>query len=233
MRTLYLLLVAVAFVMLGIQAQAYPNLNASTGLLAIPTAGLVAPGNVVVAVDVLSHNDTTVNGRIIIGVAPFLEIGAGFIGGEDSATGISAKLALPNKIAGFHSAVGLTIINGDAIGDGTQVYLVGTRVLTARDIDTGRLTGTIGINFTDIHTASAVRPFVGAQLRLGTRTEVDGEFILKTGDFSHSIHSLFVRHTINNTWSLQTGFTNAVGFTGSADNNYFVGASYAWGSDAR
>lgn len=233
MRTFYLLLVAAAFVMLGTQAHAYPNLNASTGLLAVPTADLVAPGNVVAAVDVLSHNDTTFNGRVIIGVAPFLEIGAGVIGGEDTASGISAKFALPNNIAGFTPAVGLTIINGNAIADGTQVYLVGSRVFTADDIDTGRFVGTVGVNFTDIDTASAFRPFVGGQFSVNDRTEIDGEFVLESGAFSRSIYSVFIRHALNDVWSVQTGITNAVGFTGSADSDYFLGTSYSWGSAAR
>ena len=229
MRTLYSLLMAVAFVSMGMLAQAYPNLNASSGLLAVPTAEIVAPGNVVAAVDIVAHDDTSINGRVIVGVTPFLEIGAGVIAGEDTGVGLSAKLALPSTVLGFKPALGVSFINGD-VGDGTQVFLVGTRSFSSQDMDTGRLTGTIGINFTDIKSASAVRPFVGAQLRVGSRTEIDGEFVLKTGDFSRSIHSLFIRHAIDDTWKLQTGFTNAVGFTGSSDTNFFVGTAYTWGA---
>ena len=229
MRTLSLLPITMAFVCMGITAHAYPNFNATTGLLAVPTAGVVGAGEFVGAADVIFHDDSTVNGRVIYGLTNRLEIGAGFIAGEDTAIGINAKLALPGSIAGFNPAIGITCISGDAIGDGTQVYLVGTRVLTASDIHTGRVIGTIGINFTDIDTASAFRPFVGAQLRVGARTEIDGEFVLKTSDFSHPVHSIFIRHAMNDTWSMQTGFTNAVGFTGSSDNNFFLGTAYGWG----
>lgn len=229
MRTLYSLTITMAFVFMGITAHAYPNLNATTGLLAVPTAGVVGAGDFVGAADVVFHNNSTVNGRVIYGLTDRLEVGVGVIAGEDTAIGVNAKFALPAQIAGFNPAIGITGISGDTIGDGTQVYLVGTRVLTASDIHTGRVIGTIGINFTDIDTASAFRPFVGAQLRVGARTEIDGEFILKTGDFNHPVHSIFIRHAMNDAWSMQTGFTNAVGFTGSSDNNFFLGTAYAWG----
>lgn len=235
MRTLYLSLATVTVLLMAIPAHAYPNLNAATGLLAVPTASIVTAGNFVVGADVLSNDDATFNGRIIYGLTPQLEIGAGFVSGEDTATGVSAKLALAGTIAGFHPAIGISVINGNdnAISDGTQVYLVGSKVLSDTRHGAGTLIGTLGVNFTDIDTASAVRPFVGAQLRLGDRTELDGEYVLSTGNFNRSIHSIFVRHVLNETWTIQTGFTNAVGFTGSAHNNFFMGTAYSWGHTAR
>ncbi|MHB9131207.1 MAG: hypothetical protein ACYDBB_08980 [Armatimonadota bacterium] len=228
MRTLYSWFIAVACVMMGIQAQAYPNLNATTGLLAIPTASVVEYGDFIGAADMLFHDDTTINGRVIFGLTDRLEIGAGVIAGEDTAIGINAKYALPGNVAGFTPAIGLTVITGDAVDDGTQVYFVGTRAFTAKQQGAGSVIGTVGINFTNIDTASAFRPFAGAQFRIGNRTEIAGEYVLATGDFSRSIHSLFIRHSMNDRWSAQAGYTNAFGFTGSTDNNLFLGTAYSW-----
>ncbi len=222
-----------AMVMTGIQLQAFPNLNATTGLLAVPTAGVVPEGNFVGAADVVLGHNTTFNGRMIYGLTDRLEIGGGVIADDNTAVTLDAKLALPGTLAGFAPAIGIGYINGQAMDSGTQLYFVGTRAFTAKQQGAGSLLGTVGLNFTDLDSASAFRPFVGGQLGLGARTELDGEYVFATGDFRHAIHSLFIRHSVSNRMSVQAGVTNAYGFTGSAHNNVFIGAAFSWGQVTR
>lgn len=221
MRFPMFLMVVATLIMAVLAARAYPNLNATSGIMAVPTAIVVPAGDAMWAADVLFQEDTTVNGRVVFGLAERLEVGAGFIAGEDTAFGLNAKYRLPAMIAGFAWAAGITGIFGDDIDEGMQIYATGTRPFEFGDGMT--LLGTLGVNFTDVDTASAVRPFIGGQLQLGGGTEINGEFVFETGDFDESITSLFVRHRFSDRIVGQVGFTNAFGFTGVSDHDIFIG----------
>ncbi len=230
MHSLNMSFVTVALVMMGISVQAVPNLSATTGLMAVPTAEAVKTGEFDAAADILFHHGSALNGRIVYGVAKNIEIGTGFITGDDSASGFNAKVVMNGKIAGFTPAVGITLIgssNKSVIENGTQIYLVGTKVIAKRANGTKNVTGTVGVNFTDISTVSAFRPFIGAQIHVNDKTEIDAEYMLATSNFSHSVNSVFIRHSIDRKTQVQAGFTNSYGFTGLADNNLFMGIVYS------
>jgi len=173
--------------------------------------------------DLLFQNDTTINGRITFGLAERLEVGAGVAIDGDTVLGLNGKYRLPGVIGGFNWAVGVTLITGSDVDDGFQIYAAGTRAIPWSGSGDNSLLGTIGVSFTDIDTSSAVRPFVGGQLQLGTGTEIAAEFVFETGDFDESITSLFLRHRFSDRLAGQIGFTNAFGFTGSQDHDIFIG----------
>jgi hypothetical protein len=226
---LYLLLAALT---MTTAAWAYPNLNATSGILAVPTAVVVPAGDTQWAGDVLFQDDTTINGRVTYGLTDRLEVGAGVIIDGDTVVGLNAKYRLPGDIGGFTWAAGATLITGSDVDDGFQIYAAGTRPIPWGSASGMALLGTIGVNFTDIDTASAVRPFIGAQLQLGTGTEIGAEFVFETGDFNESISSLLLRHRFNDFISGQVGFTNAFGFTGTQDHDIFLGVAFT-GREAR
>lgn len=207
-------------------AWAYPNLNATSGILAVPTAVVVPAGDNQWAGDVLFQNNTTFNIRGTYGLTDNLEVGAGVAVDGDTVLGLNAKYRLPTMIGGFNWAAGATYITANKGDSGFQVYAAGTRAIPWGGMSGVALLGTLGVNFTDIDTASAVRPFVGAQLQLAGGTEIDGEFVFETGDFDESISSLLVRHRFNDLISGQVGFTNAFGFTGVQDHDIFVGVAF-------
>jgi hypothetical protein len=120
----------------------------------------------------------------------------------------------------------MTLITGDQVGNGTQIYVTGTRPFGVHEENGTGLFGTVGVNFTDVDNRSVFRPFVGAQLRLDTSTEVAGEFVLESGDWGDSIFSLLVRQRLSDRLTGQLGLTNAFGFTGSDNLAFFVGAAY-------
>lgn len=237
MRTLKALALGMALLGAAVWAQAqtigaYPNLNATTGILAVPTASMVGDGAFVGAADILFQNDTLINARAVYGVSDQFELGAGIIAGNDTAIGVTGKIGLAGlDIGGFSWAGGASLISGsDSLtGDGWQIFFTGTKPFGSGGVEGATLLGTVGIGFTDIDQASALRPFVGAQLRLSPRTEIDGEFVFETGDFDESILSLFIRHQMTDDFSVQAGITNATGFTGSEDHDLFVGGSWAFG----
>ena len=221
--------VALVLAFASLRIWAYPNLNATTGILAVPTAEVVRARTISWAGDVLFFDDTTLNARAIYGLTDRLEVGAGVIVGNDTALGVSAKYYTGVDVGGFTWALGATLITGNEVGDGTQLYLAGSRPFGVQQENGTGLVGTVGVNFTDLENRSALRPFVGAQLRLDTATEVAGEFVLESGDFGDSIFSLLVRQQLSDRLTGQLGLTNAYGFTGAENGIFFIGAAYALG----
>ena len=213
----------------SLRTWAYPNFNATTGILAVPTAETVNAGDLSWAGDILFFDDTTFNGRVIYGLTDQLEVGAGVIVGSDTAIGVSAKYYTGLTIGGFACALGLTMITGDQVGDGTQIYVAGTRPFGVQEENGTGLIGTVGVNFTGVEGSSAFRPFAGAQLRLDTATEVAAEFVLESGDWGDSIFSLLVRQRCSDRLTVQIGLTNAFGFTGTDNLDFFFGAAYTLG----
>lgn len=218
-------LIMLAMLLLGIAATAYPNLGATSGILAIPTAMVAPSGDSQWAADALFQNDTTLNGRIVYGMTGSIEVGAGAALDGDTQLGVNGKMRLGSLIGGFDWAVGATVVTGGN-ADGWQLYATGTREIPWGSAEETKVFGTIGVSFTDIDIASSVRPFVGAQLQLGTGTEIAGEFVFETGDFTDSISTLLVRQRFNDAISIQAGFTNAFGFVGSQDHDLFVGIAF-------
>lgn len=210
-------------------AQAYPNLNATTGLVATPTADVVGRAGLTGAADVIFLDDTTFNVRGVLGVTEALELGAVGVTGVDDGFGVNAKYRLPTAIGGAAWAAGITFIAANDGADGTQFYLVGTRTLSAASIN-APLRGSLGLSFTDIDSESAFRPFVSAQLGISPAMELGAEFMLETEDLGDSIFSMVLRHRFNPRVIGQLGFTNASGFTGGHDHDFFLGASYEFGA---
>ena len=208
----------------AIAAIAYPNFNATTGLVGVPNANIVAPGAIDGAADLVFFDDTFVNVRGVIGLSPRLEGGIGGVIGHDSGVLLNLKYQFASRPAGFTTAFGTSFVSASDSGSGWQAYLVGTQQLAP-----GGIYGTLGVSFTNLDHASAIRPFVGAQWVLGGGTEVGGEFELESGSLGRSVSSLYLRHLFTPRLSGQIGFTNANGFVGNRNHDLFVGASLAFG----
>lgn len=229
MRTLILLGLVTGVLTAMTAGQAYPNLTATQGILAVPTADITPVGALDGAVDVLFQDNTTVNARAVLGLAPVFEAGAAVTAGHDTSFGVTGKFLTPIAIGGFAWALGASFVTGSGdAGDGTQIFATGTRPFGGGTAGT-QLLGTIGVNFTDIASLDGIRPFVGAQWRLGHGTELASEFMLKTGDFDRSVFSLLARQRFSDQIVGQLGITNAVGFTTTNSHDLFLGLNYAFG----
>jgi hypothetical protein len=228
MRTLIRLGLVAGVLVATTAVRAYPNFNATQGILAVPTAEIAPMGTLGGAADVLFQDDTTLNARVVLGLTPTVEAGAGLIIGEDTAFGLTGKLVLPITPGGFTWGLGASLIAADN-DDGFQLFFTGTRPFGSVGIAGAQLLGTLGVSFTDIEDVSAIRPFLGAQLRLGAGTELASEFIFEAGDFDESIFSILLRQRFSERVSGQLGLTNALGFTGREDSDFFLGLGYAFG----
>ncbi len=227
---LHIPLIMLAALALCVAAEAYPTLSATSGILAVPTAVVVPAGDSQWAGDALFQSDTTLNGRFVYGLTGNIEVGVGAVIDGDTLLGVNGKLRMGTMLGGFNWALGAAVsTGGDA--NGWQIYATGTRPIPWGSASGATLLGTIGLSLTDIDTASAVRPFVGAQLQLGGGTEIGGEFVFETGDFTESITSLLVRHRFSDYISGQVGFTNAFGFTGNQDHDLFIGLAFTGRAD--
>lgn len=215
---------AVALLASATAVFAYPNLNATTGLIGVPNAYVVPSGSLVGAADGLFFDDTLLNVRALWGLSNKLEAGVGGVFGNGSGLILNAKYRFAGTVSGFNVAAGAGYQSAD-VGNGFQVYAVGTAPIINPERGM-RLLGSLGVNFTDMEDASAIRPFVGAELLLSPRTEIGGEFMLEAGDFDNSISSLYIRQRFTSRWAAQAGFTNANGFVGQDDHDFFVGAAY-------
>jgi hypothetical protein len=203
--------------------QAYPNLNATSGILAVPTAVVVPAGDSQWAADVLFLDDTSLNGRVVYGLSDRLEIGAGIVTGEDTVFGANIKLRMPTTLGAFNWALGATFSDADAGGSGFQLYGTGTRTFGLGGND---LITTLGLSYTDVDSATALRPFIGGQLQIMTGTELDAEFVLDSGDFDESVESFLLRHRFNDFIAGEAGFTNAFGFAGTSSHDLFLGVTF-------
>jgi len=226
MRVRFVFALAAALTLLSTAVFAYPNLSATTGLIGVPNANVVTPGDFVGAADLLFFDDTFVNARAVLGLSDRLEAGAGVVIGDDTGLLLNAKYQLPIRPAGFTWAAGASYQTADDSGNGYQLYFVGTRALPITT-EANPLFGTIGLTFTDISDTSAIRPFVGAQLQLGNG-ELGGEFEFESGDFDRSISSIYYRQSLSPRLAGQIGFTNANGFVADDDHHFFLGAALSF-----
>ncbi|HEY3416946.1 MAG TPA: hypothetical protein VGM23_08700 [Armatimonadota bacterium] len=234
-------LIAMFLAFASLRTAAFPNLNATTGIYAVPTAETVNVGELTCAGDVLFMQDTTwakrvvlfnyttFNERVIYGLTDQLEVGAGVIVGNGTTVSINAKYRTGVTTGGFAWAVGMGLITGNTVDNGTQIYLAGTRPFTTPKDNGASFIGTVGVNYTTVENRGVLCPFVGAQWRLRTGMEVDGEFVLGSGGRGNSVISLLVRQRLGHRLTGQLGITNALGFTGTNKYYYFMGAAYTFG----
>ena len=224
-----LLVVALALA-LATAGFAYPNFNATTGIVGVPNALTVAGGAFIGAADISFQDDTQVILRAIYGLGPNFEVG-GLIGlGDNNSFGVTGKYRFQFLGPSLDTAVGLSFADADEAGSGFQLFLVGSRMILGEPDEDMSILGSLGVTFTDFEELSGILPFVGAQLMLPGNLEVCGEFVLEAGDFTESIFSLLLRKQFTETWAAQVGFTNATGFLGTGDSDLFIGASYAFGA---
>lgn len=224
---------AAALMVLATAAFAYPNLSATTGLIGLPNANIAPAGSLVGAADVLFFDDSIVNARAVLGLSSRWEAGAGAVIGDDNGLILNAKYQLAPRPAGFTWATGLSYLTTDDSGNGFNFYFVGTRPFTQAAPEGTQLVGSLGVSLTDVDDASFIRPFVGGQLQFGPRSELGAEFQLEIEDISTSISSLYYRHTFSPNFAGQLGVTNANGFVGQDDHNFFVGASLGFAGTGR
>jgi len=225
MKTIFTAVVALVLLAVSSIAFAYPNLGATTGIVAVPTAEITDTGAFLGAADIQFLDVTSINVRAIYGLAANWEVGAGLIFNEDDTQlGLNAKFRLPIEMAGMGWAIGASYTMASD-NNGTQIYFAGSRPIEMAGVTGASLLGTIGLSFTDIEELSALRPFIGAQLRFPSETEIAAEFVLEGGDFGDVISSFVIRQTFGGGWKGELGITNAIGFAGASDHDLFVGIS--------
>ncbi|MHB9024434.1 MAG: hypothetical protein ACYC7E_09695 [Armatimonadota bacterium] len=225
MKTIFTAVVALAFLAVSSIAFAYPNLGATTGIVAVPTAEVTDTGAFLGAADIQFLDITSINVRAIYGLAPNWEVGAGLVlNDDDTQLGLNAKIRLPVSLYGMQWALGARYILADE-NNGTQIYFAGSRPIEIAGVTGASLLGTAGLSFTDIEGLSALRPFFGAQLRFPSETEIGAEFVFGGGDFDDTIGSFVIRQVLGGGWSGEIGVTNAIGFAGASDYDIFAGLS--------
>lgn len=225
MRTMLRFLTVAALLGCVTAALAYPNFNATTGIIGVPNALIQTNGSFFGAADVIFYNNTTLNARAVLGLTSNLEAGAVLDLDSGTAFGISAKYRVPMAATGDW-AVGLSFADTDEQGSGFQFFAVTSRTLTGTMTNLDLL-GTLGVTFTDFEHSTGVRPFIGAQLMLPQAFEIDGEFELESSDFGDSIFSMAVRKQFSPRYGGELGFTNASSFFGQKDHDLFLGINIA------
>lgn len=214
-----------ALLLLALAAGAYPNFTGLSGVVGTPNALTAPRGSFTGAASLLFADDSTLLVRGLYGAMDRLEVGGVLVDGEDEALGIGAKYRLPLATTAGSLSVGLSLVDSDAGGTGTQAFIVGSRSLGG--VSQGStLLGSLGLTFTDLEDQTGLRPFVSAQLILPANTEVAGEFELEAGDFSESIFSLVARHRFTRALRAELGLSNAIGFVGTDDQDLFLGLAY-------
>jgi len=207
-------------------ALAYPNFNATTGIVGVPNGLIQAEGAFFGAADIVFLDDTLVNARAVYGLTDNLEVGAVLNLGNNTAFGVSGKYRLPVSPSAGSWALGLSFADTDEGGSGFQAFIAASRSLTGNMTDMNVL-GTLGATFTDFDEASGFRPFVGAQLMLPNDFEIGGEFEIESDDFGDSIISVVLRKQFSPTMGAEIGLTNASAFFGGPDTDFFLGVNLA------
>jgi hypothetical protein len=208
-------------------AHAYVNFNGATGVISLPNANTVGVNTFSAAADLLFFDSTRVDARAAYGITNRVEVGAALNAGSDSNYGLAAKYQLPITPLNFTWALGGSAFHATNGINSQQLYFVGTRPVPFTGTTGVNLYGTVGVNLTWIESEAGFRPFVGGQLLLGPRTQIDAEAQFDTGSFDESTtFSLGLRQNFSPVFSGQVGFTNAVGYLGSGEHSVFVGLSF-------
>ncbi len=209
-------------------APAYVNLNGATGIISLPNANTVGANNFSAAADVLFFDSTRVVGRAAYGITNHLEVGGAISAGSDSYYGLAAKYQVPLTPLGFNWAVGGSAFHATNGNNSEQLYVAGTRPFPFSGTTGVTFYGTLGANLTWLDSDAGLRPFLGGQLLLGPRTQIDGEVQFDTGSFDErTTLSLGARQVFSPVFSGQIGLTNSVGFLGSGEHSAFVGLSFS------
>jgi|GEM_PF-1071664 len=207
-------------------ALAYPNFNATTGIIGVPNGLIQEQGALFGAADVVFLDNSLVNVRAVYGLTENLEVGAVLNLGDNTAFGVSGKYRLPVSPTAGMWALGLSFADTDEGGSGFQAFIAASRTLTGDTTDMNLL-GTLGATFTDFEDTSGFRPFIGAQLMLPNDFEIGAEIELESGDLGDSIISVVLRKQFSSTIGGEIGLTNASAFFGGPDHDFFLGINVA------
>lgn len=228
MKILYTLSILAASLALGSVAMAYPTLNGATGIVALPNALTAADGSVVGAADLLFDSENTLKLRALYGLNNRVELGASLSTGIVDGLSVGGKYRFTDAHAAFNLAAGgsLTLANHDETG--VDLYLVGTQGI-ALSSEARKLLLSFGVHFISFEGDHTMRPFIGGQYPLGSRTEIGAEYELKDSDlFKSPMTSVVLRHKFTRTWAAQLGISNATGFGATKDYRPFIGAQYTF-----
>lgn len=231
MKSLYTLGLLAAVLTIGSMAMAYPTLNAETGIVALPNAMTVDHGSFAGAADLLFDDEDTLKLRAIYGLNDQAEVGASLSTGIVDGISVSAKYRFTGRDQRFNLAGGASLTLANHSETAVDLYLVGTQAISLSNESRKPLLVTFGVHFFDANGDSGddrtLRPFIGAQYPLGSRTELGAEYQLAKSDlFKDPLASVVLRHSFTRAWAGQIGISNATGFQSTRDYRPFIGAQY-------
>lgn len=259
MKKMLSLGIAVALMAMACAAYAaYPTLLGPTGNGVLPTAAVQPAGQLSAALDLYNTDDddlgvgNTLPLRVVYGVTPNLEIGAGYTkvstdGDDITMWNVNAKYATPVNLLGFAWSAGLVYGSADIAGGditATQLYWVGDRTIALAE-NTPALNVTAGVNWTQIDpdggdTLDAFRFFGGVSAAITPKLTGSLEMQSAAGDFDEKpMGAITLRYAFTPALTAQVGYTNSflgvIGNTdidGEATYNPFVGINYTFGGMA-
>jgi hypothetical protein len=221
-------------------ACAYPTFTGPTGLVALPSAEMGAPGLVVAADQQAIEGGHSRPLRGTLALGNLLEAGAavnGFNGDVhfDTAWALHGKLAVGRAATGT-MAIGAQYLSqqGDLVPDqkAWQGYLAWSSDFAPEVVDASGINLTVGANWTRIRPTGsadldAVRAYAGLEMRMLKSLVIATEYQTKSptlGD-AEPVTSVAARITVNPLVSLQIGSTNALGFSALPQHTFFFGAA--------
>jgi hypothetical protein len=247
--------VAVASLACTVGASAYPSLAGPTGTGSLPTASVVAPGQLQAAIDLYEanewHSDTAVPIRAVYGIAPNVEVGAGYtnqqIADDDgNSWNINAKLKAGVTQGDITWAVGgrygqTDVTAFDTTQSAAQLYVVASKDFVMSHSSVPTIRGSLGLNYTSLDTDtpdgafsdSALRPFISASATFANRVNVSLDFQAKDHNLDiHPMHAIMVRYPFTNAVAGEIGLTNmqANGVSGGESNNVVAGLNMTFSS---
>lgn len=243
------LLAAVVLVAATGAVQAYPSLLGPTGSVNLPTAAVNAPEKLNVAVDYYDNGyeggatdvDAAIPIRLLYGVSQNVEVGAtytiqnGKVAGKSvdlDSWGLNFKYYNPiisGKSGWAIGAVHSEFTDDDLDNNFTQLYWVGSSVLSAGTGTSPKVTGSFGINWTSLESFGAdddaFRPYVVLDFAFPSKLILSMEYQLKDSDVeSDALSSIVARYPFSDKVSGQIGFSNGIrGVVGGNDHNFLAG----------
>ena len=170
----------------------------------------------------------TFKAQAIFGVSNRAELGAALSTGYSDGLNVSGKYRFTDAHANFNLAAGAAVTLANHNQTGVDVYLVGTEGITLTN-EERKLLLSFGVHFISFESDNTMRPFIGAQLPLGSHTEVGAEYQIADGDlFKAPLTSVELRHRFSRIWAAQVGYSNATGFGSTHSYRPFIGAQYTF-----
>ena len=202
------------------------TLTGPSGLVTVPTAEIVAAGQLGVAADIIDTDDATIPVRVAYGVAENWEVAA-LYQFNDAANmwAVSGKFLTPLNLAGFGIAAGALYGQNDAATEvtTTQVYVAATRGLMEASDMLPALKGTIGAAWTQVDAGAAdsdgIAGLIGVEAAFPMNITVVADY--QTPAASTFQWSLAARYPIMPALTVQAGWVN---------DNLFAGLNYAFGA---